>query len=305
MGDGSTAQTRFIGEDSPFEAHQDHLGQSASGGRFAREGIGKDAAEGFRQGADVGQQDDQAGQHVGNGHEWHHRGGDLGNPTHAADDHGKHQNAEDNSCVGTWNAEGQQSTRYLKALNAIADPEPGEHAEESEQASKPHPARAEPIADVIHRSTHVVAQFIHLAVVNSEHRLGVFGRDSKEGDQPHPEHGTGSTDGNRCGHPGDVAGAHRCRQRRHQGLEWRDVTLTRLVRLGQHHAHAIGKTQDRHEPQTDHQQDAGEGDQQDRGPAPGEGIDWIIDGRDQTIQARRGLRKNNHHSASRSVNWNT
>ena len=129
----------------------------------------------------------------------------------------------------------------------------------------------------------MVPEFIDLAVVDRQYRFGVFGGDAEEGDQPHPEHGTGATDGNRAGHPGDIARADRGRQRCHQGLEWRNIAFVDGVGCFQQHPGAVSQAQNRHEAESDHQDNACDRDQADGGPTPCERINRSVDGVDQPV----------------------
>ncbi|CAI8419200.1 MAG: Uncharacterised protein [Cyanobium sp. ARS6] len=114
-------------------------------------------------------------------------------------------------------------------MNAVADAEAGQHSEQSEYTSEPDPARSKALADVIHRATDVVPQFVNLAVVDRQNGFGVFGCDTKESNQPHPEHRTWATDRNRSCHAGDIPCADGGRQRCHQCLEGADVALSSRV----------------------------------------------------------------------------
>ena len=229
MGNRCTAQTGFIGENPPFESHQNHLRERARCSCLTGECIAENAGEGVTDAADVGQENDQAGEHIGNRHERHNRGGGLGDPAHTADDHGKDQHPKDDGCDFPRHPEPEQCTGDFKALNAVADAKTGQHAEQSEHPSQPDPSRSKTFADVVHRPTDVMTQVIHLAVVNRQNGFGVFGGNAKEGDQPHPEDRTWPTDGDRSCHTGDISRADGGRQRSHQSLKGTDITLSLLV----------------------------------------------------------------------------
>ena len=161
----------------------------------------------------MGQQDHQRTAHVHNRHERHHHLGDLADPLDAADQHQKgdrgHHHASEQLRHSQGGFEGQSQ---LVGLHAVANAEARQGAEQGEQGGQPAPARPEAIADEIHRAAHVLAELIHLAVVNGQHGFGVLGGHAHKGDQPHPEHGAGATGGDRARHSSHVARADRGRQ---------------------------------------------------------------------------------------------
>ena len=127
----------------------------------------------------------------------------------------------------------------------------------------------------------MVTQSINLAVIDRQHGLGVFSGNAKDGDDPHPKHGTGPANGDGASDPSDVAGADGGGERCHQGAEGRDVTDFCARRRSSQHAHAIGQPLQRHQLQPQHQDNAGDGNEADHGPAPDDPVDGLVNGRNQ------------------------
>ena len=284
MGDRSTAEAGFIGEDAAFESHQHHLAEGAAGCRFTAEGIAEDQPDGPWNTADVDQQHHDAGGHVQHRHQRHDGRGGLGNPFDSADDHSEDQNTQHDAGDHPGNSGGFQGRGHLKHLNAVADAEAGEHAEHGKESGQPAPALAEAVADVIHRAAHMVALVIGLTEVNRQEGLGVFGGDAEHGNHPHPEHGAWAAHGNGTGDTGNVAGADGGGEGSHQRLERRDLPFVLAIRWLQHHPYAIGEPLNRHEAQAQHQHNACDGDQADGGPPPHQAVDWTVDLTDSAVE---------------------
>ena len=73
MGNRSTAEARFIGEDAALEAHQDHLNKGSGGGCLTREGIGENQLHGRVQFRRIGEKNEDTTDQIGDRHEWHDR----------------------------------------------------------------------------------------------------------------------------------------------------------------------------------------------------------------------------------------
>ena len=131
----------------------------------------------------------------------------------------------------------------------------------------------------------MVAKAVDFPVANREHGLGIFGGNAEHGNHPHPEHGTWATDGDCTSDTSNVAGADGGRQRGHQRLKGGDVAIVLGGIPLQQHANAVGQPLQGHEAQPQHQQDAGEGNQEDHRPPPNDSINWIVDAADELLHA--------------------
>ncbi len=211
----------------------------------------------------MGQQDHQRTAHVHNRHERHHHLGDLADPLDAADQHQKgdrgHHHASEQLRHSQGGFEGQSQ---LVGLHAVANAEARQGAEQGEQGGQPAPARPEAIADEIHRAAHVLAELIHLAVVNGQHGFGVLGGHAHKGDQPHPEHGAGATGGDRARHSSHVARADRGRQGGGEALKGTHIPFPLAAAdRGDGLPETEADPTQGHETKPEHQIQAGEADQ--------------------------------------------
>ena len=207
MGDRSAAQPGFVGEDAPLEAHQNDLPERSACGSFAAESVGEDRSQGIRDRTCIDGQHHQAGTHVKNRHQRNDGGSGLGDPSDASDHHSENQGPEDDASDQSRNTSAFQSRGDFKSLNAVADPESGQHAEQGEETGHPAPSLTEAIADVIHRATDVVSIAVGFTELHRQNRFGVFRSDAEHGNHPHPEDRARSTNGDGTGHTSDVSGA--------------------------------------------------------------------------------------------------
>ena len=102
-------------------------------------------------------------------------------------------------------------------LDAVTDPEAGNHAEDGKGDGQPVPVLAQAVLDVIHGAAHVLPGGIFFPEMDGEDRFCVFGRHAHQGDQPHPDQGTGATGVNGGGHADNITSTNGGRQRRGEG----------------------------------------------------------------------------------------
>ena len=247
----------------------------------------------------MGEEDDQASQHVDHSHEGHKGGCHLGDPLHPANNHQEHQNSQHHAGDEVGNPHGAQGPGHLEGLDPIANAERSQHAEQGKEEAQPAPVGSQAVLDIVHRPTHMIAEGIHFPVVNRQDGFGVLGGNPEERHNPHPEHGSGSTDKDGAGHASNVPRPNRGGEGCHQRLERAHISGIAFFCRGrfQHQAEAVAQPLDRHEAEPQHQQDACRSDEQYRGPSPGKAVDRVIDRFDQFLNTRHSRRQGQrcHH----------
>ena len=135
--------------------------------------------------------------------------------------------------------------------------------------------------DVIERAAENMAVLVDGAELDGEQTLGVLGRHSEEGGEPHPEHGARAAgDDSRC-HADDVARADGRRKRGAQRAEARHLALRIFALLVlEHVAQRAGQLAELQAAQTHRQKNAAEQDEHHKGHAPHE----VIDGGEHVIE---------------------
>jgi hypothetical protein len=143
------------------------------------------------------------------------------------------------------------------------------------------------VLDGVHRAADLFAMVVGLAEVHRQQHLGVLGSHADQRRHPHPEQRTGATDGDGRGHAGDVAGAHRRRQRRHQCRVGTDVAPSAGFGVAAlpDHAETGADAQHRHQLQAQLQEQAGAEDQHQHRRSP----DEVVDRRDDGSEGFQGL----------------
>ena len=129
----------------------------------------------------------------------------------------------------------------------------------------------------------MLAALILLAVMHRKHHFAVLGSHTDQCCTPHPEQRTGTAEENRCGYTGDIAGTDSGGQAGHQGLERADFTalgITFLTALP-HQFEARANLAQRHEFQTQHEEQTGAENQHQHGRAPDHAIELIDQGVDE------------------------
>ena len=257
MGYRSTTQTSFIGENAPLEALQHNGSKHTTNCSLTTECGTKDQAKSTWDLIDVHRKDDKACTDVEDCHHRNNRRSRSRNPTDATDHNQKNQYAKYNASRTAGDLRGLfEGFSQFKCLNTIADSKAGEHAKKSKQACHPGPTMAQSIADVIHRAAHMIAFRVSFTEMDSQHCFCIFSRDPEDGDQPHPKDCPRTTNGDRRGDPSNVSGPNGGRQRRHQGLERRDLSLTTLINRLKEELEAISELAQRNTAKPNHQEDA-------------------------------------------------
>ena len=142
-------------------------------------------------------------------------------------------------------------------LRHVADTEGGEYREQREE--RRHDG-AEGTADAVfhrvHRTACHFADAVRFAVFDRQDRFAVFRRKSEQRADPHPDERARSAENHGRRDADDIAGADGGGERRHQGLERRNVALMLLLFL-ENHADGVEKIAPWQEFQSDRQEDAG------------------------------------------------
>ena len=143
---------------------------------------------------------------------------------------------------------------------------------------------AEAVAKVVHRAAAPLAFRILASVEDAEDVLGEVGHHAEEGDEPHPENGSGTADRDGSGHADDVAGADRRGEGRAERLELGDRAVLGMGRdvlvaedLSDGVANPVSKVGNLEEFGEDRHQDADKAQKDQRRPAPDEAVDKVID----------------------------
>jgi hypothetical protein len=238
----------------------------------------------------MGEEHVGAGGQVGQGHERDQRRGRARDAPHPAKHHrgGQHEQPCRRPVLGNRQARGQRVSHRV-GLYGVADAETGHRAEDCEGRSQRRPARPQTATDVVHRAAAVARQGVQLAIGHGADGFGVLRGHADQRRHPHPGQRAGATEGDGRGHAGDVARAHRRRQRRHQGLKRRDVPRSRaLGATGKEEPEGPADVAHRHGAQADTKPQAGAQDQGQHHRPPNHGVDGADQIRDRF---QRGCRR--------------
>ena len=296
MGDGAGTETCFVREDATGNAllHADeeaaHDAASNGGGI---EGTLENGGKHSGNLADIHNDKAQTQYDVQQGHEGHQTLGDLADALDTAnEDHGDNHadHHADDQIAGAYGGCGQQAVVQQGGvdgggdgvdLGGVAGAEDGADAEEGVQVSQPHPLFAQTVLDVVHGAAYIVALGVPLPEVDSQGHFGELGAHAEQSGDPHPEHGTGTADGDGAGHTGDVAGTHGGRQSGADCLEGGDGTVGGII-LFQNAAdgifHGIAELADLDKPGPQSQIQAHADDADDGRQAPDEVVQHFVDG---------------------------
>ena len=221
---GSGTHTGFIGIQPPFDAVH-HAGSADAPQDFLEvKGIGQHSRKHRRDHPDVHDDDHQSQDHIQDPHERHQHFRHPHDPLAAAHEavayqHG--QNASDDPRGDTFLIETVHAKGGLEVIGSqcIETARVGDDQEESKSPCQKFVVESD--FNVVGRTAVAVSvgipPFVHLGQGAFDESRGP----SDDGDGPHPEHGTETTQAQCSGNPDDVAGPHPGRRRNHQGLERR------------------------------------------------------------------------------------
>ena len=236
------AFTGLIGKQAALNTlHQCHA-KGRAGDLAEAEGRLDDVEEHCRHFTDVDDDDHETHGEVCQRHEGHDDLRDVGNALHATDDDETRdkcngQTDDGLKCRGVLVEGGREGLRNSVGLECFVEPAEGNGDGHGEDRRQLLPAQA--AAHVVRRATAVGIPVADLPQL-SERRLDEGRRATEDGNHPHPEHRARSTDGNRDGHAGDVAGTHARRRGNGERLKRGDAAVF-LVLVG---AHALGALDD-------------------------------------------------------------
>ncbi len=166
-------------------------------------------------------------------------------------------------------------------LRCVAGAEHGQHAEQRVQHGQKLPAAAKAVFNIVHRAAHPLAGVAALPEMHGQRHLGKLGAHTQQRRAPHPEHGTRAADGDSARHTGNVAGAHRARQRGAHRLK-RGHGTVRGVPLAEHSAHGgadgVREFADLQKARADTEQQPHANDAHHGGDAPDKAVHRLIDG---------------------------
>ena len=231
MGYRGAAQTGFVGEDAPGDAETDRSPYRGAGkatrGRSAIERRTDNCLEGPGHLVKVHGDNNDTHQHVGHRHHRYDSASDQGNTLYATEnDASYHQHQNQARGLPRHAQIVAQHLGNRIGLHGIGETKSRHGAEQGEGGRQYPIALTESVADVVHRAAAVAPPIIPLSVLHGQHALRIFGRQTKQGCNPHPKQRTRPPQRD-CGcHPGDVARAYGGRQGGHQGPEGWDIAAT-------------------------------------------------------------------------------
>ena len=165
-------------------------------------------------------------------------------------------------------------------LGGVADAEAGQRAQQGIGIGQPAPFPAQTVLNIVHGPAYVVAVLVPFPEMHGQCDLGKLGAHAQQRGYPHPEHRAGAADGDRPRHTGDIAGAHRGRQRRTHRLKRGQRALARLIVLentAKCRLHGRAELAQLHKTGADAQVQAHAHQQDHGGNAPDKVIDRIVD----------------------------
>src|SRR5690606_30626756 len=233
--DTTGAQTRLIGEDAAghtlLDGEQQRRAEQTARGRLAGERLPEDESERRRKLGDVHDEDGYRDEDVGDDHDGHHTGGEPADALDAAQHHRGHD--EDHGRTGEPGGDRPdvlQLGGHRVGLGHVADTERGNRAEQGEEEAEDETeAAADPVAQVEHGATALLAFGVPAAVLHTQQRFAVLGGHAQQAGHPHPEQCAGAAvaDGER--RASDVAHTHGGGQRGAESLVVGDVAFAALL----------------------------------------------------------------------------
>ena len=205
---------------------------------------------------EIDEHDNDCGQDVDDGHERHHQGSEVSDPLHPAHDNDPHQHRRHGRAEPHVNppriAHGVGHPVRLNTQEEI--PAGQHHAHRKNNGVHQHefsgPRVLEGFFNIVGRPTPVLAGvlvFLLIYLGESAFHEGCGG--AKNGNDPHPEHGTRAAVGDGGGYPGNIAdadptsqGDHQCLKRRHPGFG---------IIIAHHLLKHVGNTSNLHEQRAD------------------------------------------------------
>ena len=162
--------------------------------------------------------DDKQREHqVAEGHHGHDNAADLGDAVDTAENDHQRQKRQDNAHYRRVETEGHvEGAADGVALDGIVRQAESQGNQNGEEGGEP--GLLEAFQDIIGRAAdeRMVAPLLEELCEGRFHE----GRGrSEQGDEPHPEHGTRTADGDGGGHTGQVARTHACSDRHGESLE--------------------------------------------------------------------------------------
>jgi len=176
----------------------------------------------------VEDEDVEAAEDVGEGHEGDEDAADTGDALDAPEDHHRGEDGEKKAGHPAGDLEGAQGEGGDRVgLHHAADTKGGNGGECGKEDA--HPAPAQSAFEHIHRPPcHIPARGLD-AVFDRQQPLGVLGADAENPGEPEPQHRPGPAKGDRGRHPDDVAGADGRGQGCGQGAELADIPLRACI----------------------------------------------------------------------------
>ena len=296
MGDRAGAKTGLVGKDAAGNAllHTDE--QTADGAAGKGSGVERTRHDGFQH---IGQAGEVEHHHAHRQHnvEQRHKGHQLlayaANALDAAQQHQRHQHRHKDAhdeIEGGQKAAAHQPVFQQSGihrchdgiyLRCVAGTEHGQHAEQRVQHGQKLPAVAKAVFNIVHRAAHPLAGIAALPEMHGQRHLGKLGAHAQQRRAPHPEHGTRAADGDSARHTGNVAGAHRARQRGAHRLK-RGHGTVRSIPLAEHPSHGgadgVGEFADLQKARADTEQQPHANDAHHGGDAPDKAVHRLIDG---------------------------
>ena len=218
----------LIGVDAALNTPHDGRAQHAGESGFHIECGPEDEPEDLRNLREVHAHDHHGNHDINERHEWHDNGGEGRNTLDAANNDDGQNARQDDGCPGGVDAPGgigRGGHRIgLDCRQEVAGSQ--DHGDGKHDAIDHHEWRGLSVLvglfDVIGGPAAVLTGVLILFLVNLRQRtFDERGGRAQKRHCPHPEHGARPTEGDGCGHAGDIAHAHAARERDHQGLEGR------------------------------------------------------------------------------------
>ena len=295
MGNRRGAKAGLVGEhaplDAPLDAELDGHAGGAAGDSLRGERTAEDQTKHPGQLAGVGDQNDQAGNDVDEGHEGHQLLGDTADALDAAQEHHAHNDHQHHAqhqvdgagAVRRGGDEGLDGgvdgVGDVAYLHRVADAEGGQAAEDTKDHRQPLPVLAQAVLDVVHGAAHPVAVLVPLTELHGQGNFGVLGTHTDEGSDPQPEDGARAAQGDSGGDTSNVAGAHGAGQGGGHGLEGGHLTLAGcgfVEDLADGVLHGVAELAELHATGAQGHQDARAHQQDQHGNAPYESVDRTV-----------------------------
>ena len=234
VGDGRGTHARLVGEHAALHAaaqrRLDADARRAAERRARGKGRGHDVSEGADGGGKVQEDDRQRHAGVKSAHQRHQpfrRPADARRAAHQRqrDRQRKqkpHEQAQRRFREGGEKCREGKRGRFRGGvgLHHVADAEGGQRSEQGKEARERGKAPAQS-ADIVHRPAVKSPVRRPLAIAHGEDDFGILRGHAEKGRHPHPEHRARPAQSDGPGDAGDIARAHRGRQRRRHRLQRR------------------------------------------------------------------------------------